>query len=120
MPFISSMGSTHPFLTPAALWAAFCVWSCVEVAFYFVLHYVIHPRLDPPREAPQGPLAPRESLMRLVDALERLKGASPRFLAGVGLIEMEWEDKTDGPDSTTNAGVPAGALLVGLVPRRAP
>lgn len=85
---MESIGSTHLLLTPTALWAAVCVWSCLEVAFYFLLTRVIHPRLEPPRDAPQGPLAPRECLARLVDTLERLKGvslsSSRHWLGGVG------------------------------------
>lgn len=74
MAVASPTGSAHVLLTPTALWVALCVWSCLEVGFYFLVNHIIHPRLEPPRQAPQGPIAPRECLARLVDALERLKG----------------------------------------------
>jgi hypothetical protein len=69
----ASLGSGHLLLTPTALWMALCVWSCLEVGFYLLVTRVIHPRLEPHRQAPMGPLPPRETLTRLVDTLERLK-----------------------------------------------
>ncbi len=89
----SSLGSAHSLLlTPGALWAGVCVWAGLEVAFYFLLAYVIHPRLEPPRQAPQGPLPPRECLARLVDTLERLKGVSECVRARGHLT---WRDRSD-------------------------
>lgn len=68
--------SSHLLLTPGLLWAALCIWSGLEVCFFIYLHFIVHPRLEPPRQAPQGSLPPREILTRLIDTLDRLRGVS--------------------------------------------
>lgn len=68
--------SSHLLLTPGLLWVALYIWSGLEVAFFIYLHFIVHPRLEPPSQAPQGSLPPREILTRLIDTLDRLKGVS--------------------------------------------